>query len=38
VREAPVAAQRRHRAAGFKDQERGWVHPGAAGLTGLPRL
>ncbi|KAG1465948.1 hypothetical protein G6F57_013338 [Rhizopus arrhizus] len=38
VREAPVAAQRRHRAAGFKDQERSWVHPGAAALTGLPRL
>ena len=38
VRKAPVAAQRRHGAAGFKDQEGRWIHPGEAVQTGLPRL
>ncbi|MNS58552.1 hypothetical protein D3C72_914740 [compost metagenome] len=38
VRKAPVTAQRRHGAAGFKDQEGRWIHPGEAVLTGLPRL
>ncbi|MNV44896.1 hypothetical protein D3C71_1366740 [compost metagenome] len=38
MRKPPVAAQRGDGLAGFKNQERGGIHPGAAALTGLPRL